>query len=102
MAEAIKNKGSTVRIWGRFSDPDTKEPLDPTTLSVKLRLPDGTFTTKTYPDDGEITRTDVGVFYLPYTLAQAGQYCWWWTATNGAGKGVVVYGSLQSMSRGNT
>lgn len=99
MAKAIKNKGSVVRIWGRFADPDTKEPLDPTTLTLKVQAPDGTVTTTDQLTD--FTKTATGIYFWPLVLSQAGDYTWKYIATNGAGRGVVLNGSLTSMARGS-
>ena len=54
---------------------------DPTTVTIKIKSPDGTITTKTWAG-GDIVRTSLGVFTHTFTVTAAGS---WWYRWEGAG-----------------
>lgn len=45
---------------------------DPTTTIFRLKEPDGTLTTLTYPTDATVVRTGTGAFYVDIEPDQAG------------------------------
>lgn len=108
MAKVQKNKGSTVRVWGYFTDPDSttapvdpetgKTLIDPTTVTFKVRSPGGTVTTKVYGTDAEVVKSSVGVYVYRLNLSEEGTYHYQWVATVVNG-GIVIRGELDSMSK---
>jgi len=97
MTKIIKTPGSTQKVWGFFFDPDTNDPTDPITLSIDVRIPDGTTVHKSYPDDAEIERDSEGRYLYRLYLALEGTYHWRWNAGGGPGISVTVTGELDSV-----
>lgn len=59
--------------------------VDPSTVSLIVKAPDGTLTTKVYGTDAELERTATGVYRMDLTITQAGTYRYRWVST-GTGK----------------
>lgn len=55
---------------------------DPTSVTIKVKTPAGTVTTKSYPADPEVVRTGLGAFSYTFILTTAGS---WWYRWEGAG-----------------
>lgn len=72
-------------LTAEFRDTETDALVDPSTVSVTLRQPDGTLVSYGYPADVE--KESVGVYQLIHDFDQAGTWRWRWTST-GAGKAV--------------
>lgn len=49
--------GQGVKVRARFRDPETLEPVDPVTVMIKFRGPDGAVI------DGEAEKSEDGVYY---------------------------------------
>ncbi len=61
---------------------------DPTALELKIKAPDGTFTTKSLND---IERESVGVFYFDHIFLQSGRHIASWSAS----AGIVTSGEVE-------
>lgn len=62
-------------------------PSDPSVLWLKVRAPDGTLTTYTYPTSVQVTRQAAGVYVGAITLTAAGIWVYRWESS-GVGAGV--------------
>jgi len=67
-----------VRVTGTFTSSGT--PTDPTTVTLKVRKPDGIITVYTYAS-GAITKSEVGVYYKDFVLDQSGAWYYYWQGT---------------------
>lgn len=91
------NTGATVRIRGLFEDPDTDAAVDPADVSIKVRAPDGTVTTKVYGTDDEVVKEGIGQYLYKLTLGAEGTYRWKWIGV-AANETAVIAGQLDSVS----
>ena len=57
---------------------------DPTTLTFKMKEPDGTVTTYVFGTDAELVKDDTGDYHADWTIAKAGRHRWRFIATGGA------------------
>jgi hypothetical protein len=83
--------GSTVRFTCTFTDPTrTDAPVDPstgntlvdpTTVTAKLKKPDGSITTKVYGTDVEVVRDDVGIYHMDVAGDASGSWVIGWIGT---------------------
>ncbi|MCH8196451.1 MAG: hypothetical protein IH904_00070 [Proteobacteria bacterium] len=71
--------GDAVEITGKFTDL-AGAAADPDTITVKVREPDGTLTTKTDADP-EVTSSTVGTWVYNFTITQAGRHAVRWEGT---------------------
>lgn len=63
--------------------------VDPSTLQLRIKLPDGTTLDRAYP--AQVTKTAVGQYYCDYQAAQSGVHYYRWDGTGtaqGASEGV--------------
>lgn len=97
MPKVIFSKGATVRIRVTFEDPDTGVPVDPNSVSIKVRAPGGTVTTKTFGTDAEVVKEATGKYLYRLTLSEEGTYRWKWTGV-ATDETAVIPGTLESMS----
>lgn len=78
--------GDTRRLSAAFTITGNSPPeTDPTTLTFKMREPDGTITTYVYggsPDS--ITKNSTGNFHVDWLLAQVGRHTYRWIGTGAA------------------
>jgi hypothetical protein len=66
-----------VGFTGRFfSDPAQTEPIDPSTVALRVRSPSAEVTTYASP-----THDDTGVFVQEVTLDEVGDWTWRWYTT---------------------
>lgn len=72
--------GMDVLLSGAFFNV-SGAPVDPTTVTLKVRKEGVGITTYVYLTDAFVTRTSVGVFYRKYTPASAGVYFYRWEGT---------------------
>lgn len=70
MAEMIYDPGDIARLTTVFTDVDTGDAIDPTSLSATVRAPDGT--TTTYTD--EITHDSLGNYHLDISVTLPGRW----------------------------
>lgn len=97
MPKISRATGTSVKIFGLFSDPETKDPLDPVTVEVVIKAPDQTVSTYEYGVDAELIRGNVGIYFITLLLAQEGTYHWKWQAAGVPGVSVVVPGDIDSV-----
>lgn len=96
MARTEYEKGSSIKVFVDFTDPDNDDaPINPTTVTLDITAPDGTAVATA----GSITNPSAGRHEYVLLLEQANTYRWKWTGTSGA-KVVVVPGSCDSVDSG--
>ena len=71
--------GDVVRITGTIAQGVSA--LDPTTVSIVVRRPDGIKRTFVYLTDAEVVRTAQGAYRLDYTTTLAGPHWYRWIST---------------------
>jgi hypothetical protein len=82
--------GKVVRVQGTFAQNSIA--VDPTTVSVVLRRPDGIKRTYVYGTDAEVIRQATGIYYLEYPTVLAGQHWYRWSSTgNGTSAGEKAF-----------
>jgi hypothetical protein len=71
--------------------------FDPTTVSVSVRKPDGTITTKVYGTDLEVIKVSVGSYYIDVDGNAPGNWFYRWFST-GTGQAAAerAFGIRQS------
>ena len=83
-----KAVNSPVRIAANFQD-DTRVDIDPDTVTVKVRSPQGTTTSYAYGTDDEVIKASTGDYYIDYTPSESGEWWYRWEAT-GTNKTIAV------------
>lgn len=82
--------GTVVRVTAAFTASSVA--LDPTTVAVTIRRPDGVKTTKVYGTDVEVVKASTGNYRLDYTTVVGGQHWYRWVATGtGASAGEAAF-----------
>lgn len=77
-----------IQMQATFTTVATNTPVDPTTVTITIELPDDvTIVTDQYPG-GNIIRTGTGVYLYYYTVIQFGQHQYRWQ-----GLGAVIAAS---------
>ena len=85
MVTTAHDIGDVRRLQATFKD--TAAVLtDPTTVTFKIREPDGTITTK-IGTGGGLVNPSTGVWYFDFTIAQQGRHSW---SMEGTGGGVIA------------
>lgn len=86
MSTGTYDIGDVVRITGSFAQASVA--LDPTTVSLQVKTPDGVITTYVYPTDSALVRTATGNYRLDYLVTQSGNHWYRWlsTGTGAAGE----------------
>ncbi len=85
--------GDSVRMKATFKSLDTGLVADPTVITFKLKVPDGTVSTKVYGVDGEIVKDSTGVYHWDFTTLAKGKHHWRVTGTGAviaAGEGLFT------------
>ncbi len=67
------DKGDKIRISATFQDANGTD-MDPTTITVKHKKPDGTVITWVYGTDTEVVKDAVGKYHADITLDQSGTW----------------------------
>lgn len=75
-------QGNLVRLTGEFTDASTGAPVDPTTVTFRLRAPDGATTEYLYP--ANVTRVTAGTYSVDWPAVKPGRYTYRFFST-GAG-----------------
>lgn len=65
--------GDLRRIQATFKNISGTD-TDPTTVTFKLRDPNGTVTTYLYGTDAELVKSATGIYYVDYTILYDGQH----------------------------
>ena len=88
MASNTYDLGNLVKSKATFRNPETKAPLDPTTVSVSVKDPSGNVDTYLFGTDAEVVQSAVGVYYINVDADEAGSFYvrWFSTGTGQAGK----------------
>lgn len=86
MANNTYDIGDVVRITGSFTQSGVA--LDPTTVKLDVKTPDGVVTTYVYGTDAALVRTAQGQYRLDFLVAQSGAHWYRWlsTGTGAAGE----------------
>lgn len=71
--------GDVVRISSAFTQ--LTVPIDPSTVTLKLTLPDGSQNTYTYP--ATITKDSTGTYHVDLGITQRGTHRYRWSSTGG-------------------
>ena len=66
--------GALVRCKAGFTNSETDAPLDPDTVTFRVRKPDGTLTDYVYP--ASVTKTATGAYQADVDADQAGSWRW--------------------------
>lgn len=74
-------EGTTVKVKAEFRNVDNVL-IDPSTVNLKYKTPDGTVTTKTSPD---VLNTGVGLYEIYVTLTDAGKWAFRWEGSGNNG-----------------
>lgn len=72
------NIGDQIRIQATFKD-ISGTVVDPTTVTLKVKVPAGTVSTVTYP--GTITRSSTGVYFYDFPITASGTHYYNWSGT---------------------
>lgn len=72
------NQGDLIRIQATFKDLNGNL-VDPTTVTLKVKVPAGTVSTYSYP--GTVVRSSLGVFYYDLAVSAAGTHHYNWSGT---------------------
>jgi len=65
--------GDGRRFTATYTDIDGAA-ADPTTVTVRIREPDGTVTAYVYGTDAEVVKSTTGVYYVDWTFNQTGRH----------------------------
>lgn len=76
-----------VRLRATFTDTDTEALVDPTTITLNIRTPNGTVTAYTYAL-AEITKESSGVYSKLVVLNECGRWKYRWISS-GTGAGAA-------------
>lgn len=81
-------RGRVVRVTGTVVN-ENGTPVNPTTMTFKVKNPAGTTTTYVYGTDSQVVRPSTGSFYVDVTASTEGRYQYRWESTtpNGADEG---------------
>lgn len=71
------NVGDLITLEGKFKVENVL--TDPTSVTLKVKDPDGTVVTFSHPST--ISKVSTGVFTKDYTVAKAGLHEYWWVGT---------------------
>ena len=66
-----------VQLTGSFTS-TTGTPMDPTTIALKIKKPDGTVATYSYPDD--LNKASTGVYRYNFVPSLSGVHYYRWDA----------------------
>lgn len=72
--------GQEARITATFTD-SAGAAADPTNVFCQIKEPDGTITSYQYGVDGEVIKSDTGIYYLDLDCDTAGWWAWRWYST---------------------
>lgn len=84
MSENIYERGELIRVTASFTLRSSGAALDPTTVKLSVRVPDGTVTTYVYGTDAALIKDSTGHYHYDLSLASVGRYYYrWWSTGNG-------------------
>ncbi len=79
---AAYDLGDTRRLSAAFTV--SAAATDPTTLTFKMREPDGVVTTRVWETDNELVRDSLGNFHVDWLIAKVGKHYYRWIGTGAA------------------
>jgi hypothetical protein len=71
---------SPVRVFIEYLDSDL-EPIDPSTVKVKIRKPDGVLVEYQFGVGGDVAKDSIGAYSTVVTADQDGDWLYRWEAT---------------------
>lgn len=75
-------QGNAYRTTVKIKD-ISGNPVDPQSLLIKYRVGEkGTITTKTFGEDAEVVKDEVGAYHIDIVFDKAGKWVWRWESTN--------------------
>ena len=77
------DEGDLIRLSAAFTDLNDAA-VDPTTVTVKHKTPDGTITTKVYLTDAEVIKDSTGNYHIDVSVATYGVWRYRWIGTGAA------------------
>lgn len=85
MAFDYCNLGDSPRVYVEFRDALTGDLMDPDSVSLSVKSPDGVLTTVAYSEEtSDIIKDDVGQYHAFIDANQSGTWFYrWWAAGNG-------------------
>lgn len=84
--------GTVVRLTIEFYDDDS-QPVNPTTVALKLMSPQGVQSTLTYGVDSDLGRPSTGNYYADVTPNEGGRWFYRWETT-GSGTTLASEGDI--------
>ena len=75
MPTAAYDIGDTRRLTATFTD-IAGVATDPSTVTFKIKRPDGTATTYVYGTDAQPVKASTGVYYVDYAITLAGRHAY--------------------------
>jgi hypothetical protein len=82
--------GTAIRLAVNFQN-NGETDIDPATVTLKVRSPDGGITTFLYGTDAALVRLNTGDYLLDYVPDRAGKWHYRWETT-GAGQTIAIEG----------
>ena len=76
------NIGDLARISSAFTTAATGTPTDPTTITARVKAPDGSLTVFTYPSG--VTKDSTGNFHADFVPTMSGTHFYRWEGTGSA------------------
>lgn len=78
---SLYDAGDSVRFTKNFKDVSNAD-ADPTTVIFRVKHPDKTVETWTFPTDSEIVKDSVGNYHIDYVIPdKSGEYAYEWEGT---------------------
>lgn len=79
--ENVYDRGQVVRLSTSFTVKSSGLAIDPTVVSVSVKDPAGTLTTRQYLVDAAVIKDSVGNYHYDLSLDAAGRYTYRWFST---------------------
>lgn len=73
--------GDTVKLQATIRRASDETPVDPTTVTFKMKEPDATTTIYVYGTHAEVVREGTGVYYVQWPIDQWGRHSYRFEAT---------------------
>lgn len=75
-------------------------PIDPASVLVKIKAPDGTVTTHAYGIDAEVVRDAAGKYHMHQEFSAVGKWAWRWEVgtPDGVVEGAINVGRSRVLS----
>lgn len=80
MSGEVFDVGDLARLDAEFSDL-AGAPIDPTTVTFKIKEPDNTVTTYVFGTDAELVKDATGLYHVDWPVTQSGAHNWRYEST---------------------